>query len=1103
MRKILLQFILFFILFNNKFIYSQFDEIRFEHITKSDGLSQGSVYDVYQDHQGFLWFATQDGLNKYDGYQFKIYRNDSNDSSSISNNWITKITEDKDDNLWISTWGGGLNLLDKSRKKFIHFKKESNENFSLSSNNIQSIILSRDNKIWISTWSGGINILVPKTKEIKYLTHQEKNNNSISENDTYALLEDTDGNIWIGTFKSGLDKLNPKTGEIQHFSYNSKNKNSLSHNYVVTLCEDKNGDIWIGTYGGGLNRWDKKENKIYRYDLPSNLELKQLSQFITKVFIDSKNNLWITTDGAGIYFSPNRKDFYHYYNNPFNSQSLSDNRVWSIFEDRTNIIWIGTFSSGINKYNPQNKRFKLVQKNPTDNNSLIQNFVKSIYVDKDNKVWIGTYGGISVWDREKNIFKNFSNSPYCKNCLSNNRIRSITEDKNGFIWIGTWGGGAIKYDKRSNKFTIFTNDSSNSKSIGDNFVRMIYEDKKGVLWFATERGISKYDKKTNSFFTYKPAPNNPKGLKDNHIIVIFEDSFNNFWLGTEQGLVFFDREKEEFTHYINNPKDSKSISSNRVISINEDSEHNLFIGTYGGGINKFNYIDKSFIAFREKDGLPNDVIYGILVDEQNNLWLSTNKGLSKFYQKENRFENYYIADGLQDNEFNGGAYFKNKEGEMFFGGPNGLNIFDPKDIKTNTNIPPILITNFKVYGEEYNLPEDISVTKEIKLGYKQNYISFEFSALEFSNPNDNEYKYKLEGLEKNWNYSRNRRFANYTNLPPGEYLFRVIGSNNDQVWNTTGASLKIIITPPFYSTFPFKVFLVIVVIGFVILIIQLRVKNIEAQNKKLENLVEKRTQELKENQIQLEKINEEQKKLLAELSKSEIELKELNANKDKIFSIISHDLKSPFNAIIGYTNILNEEMDNLSLEEKKEMVEFINVSAKQYFSLLNNLLHWANFKKDNFELEKEKINLKNIIEENIKLLLPNANGKNICIENNIPAEFDGYGDKNILSSVIQNLISNAIKFTNENGIIKINAREDSSFIIVNVEDNGIGISEDNLQKLFRDDLIFSTRGTKSEKGTGLGLLLVKELVEKNGGTIWVESQINVGTKFSFSIPSAN
>lgn len=1103
MRKVRLQLVLFLILANTKFTYSQFNEIRFEHITKSDGLSQGSVYDIFQDHQGFLWFATQDGLNKYDGYQFKIYRNDSNDSSSISNNWITEIAEDKDNNLWISTWGGGLNLLDKSRKKFVHYEKGTNANFNLNSNNIQSIIFSRDNKIWISTWSGGINILDIKTKKIKYLTHQEKNNNSISENNTYALLEARDGNIWIGTFKSGLDKLNPKTGEIQNFRNDSKNKNSLSHNYVVTLCEDKNGDIWIGTYGGGLNRWDKKENKIYRYDLPANSELKQLNQFITKVFIDSKNNLWITTDGAGIYFSSNRKDFYHYYNNPFDFQSLSDNRVWSIFEDRTNIIWIGTFSGGVNKYNPQNKRFKLVQKNPTDNNSLIQNFVKTIFVDKENKVWIGTYGGISLWDRKKNIFKNFFNSPDCKNCLSNNRIRFITDDKDGFIWIGTWGGGAIKYNKRTNQFTIFKNDSSNNKSIGDNFVRMIYEDKKGVLWFATERGISKYNKNTNSFFTYKPNPNNPKGLKDNHIIVIFEDSFNNFWLGTEEGLVLFDREKEEFTHYINNPKDSKSISSNRVISINEDNEHNLFIGTYGGGLNKFNYADKSFIAFREKDGLPNDVIYGILVDEQNNLWLSTNKGLSKFYQKENRFENYYIADGLQDNEFNGGAYFKNEEGEMFFGGPNGLNIFNPKDIKINSNIPPILITNFKIYGEEYNLPEDISVTKEIKLSYKQNYISFEFSALEFSNPNDNEYKYKLEGLENNWNYSRNRRFANYTNLSPGKYIFRVIGSNNDQVWNTTGASLNIIITPPFYSTFPFKVFLVIVVIGSVILIIQLRVNNIAAQNKKLENLVTKRTQELKENQIQLEKVNEEQKKLLDELSTSEMQLKELNANKDKIFSIISHDLKSPFNAILGYTNILNEEMNNLSLEEKKEMVEFINVSAKQYFSLLNNLLHWANFKKDNFELEKEKINLKNIIEENIKLLLANANEKNIRIEINIPDEFIGYGDKNILSSIIQNLISNAIKFTNQNGLIRVEACKKDSSIIISIQDNGVGIAEENLVKLFRDDSIFSTRGTKNEKGTGLGLLLVKELIEKNGGTIWVESQINVGTKFSFTIPLAN
>ncbi len=731
------------------------------------------------------------------------------------------------------------------------------------------------------------------------------------------------------------------------------------------------------------------------------------------------------------------------------------------------------------------------------------NFIKAIYIDKDNKLLIGTYGGISIWDRKKNNFKNISNTPGCKNCLSNNRVRSIIEDREGLIWIGTWGGGANRYDKRTNQFKVFLNDSTNSKTIGDNFVRMIYQDKKGVLWFATERGISKYDKKTESFFTYHPDYNNPRGLQDNHIIVIYEDNFNNFWLGTEKGLVLFDSEKEEFTTFSNNPKDSTTISSNRIISITEDNNHNLFIGTYGGGLNKFNYNNKTFTALREKDGLPNDVIYGILVDEENNLWLSTNNGLSKYIQKESQFQNYNITDGLQDNEFNGGAYFKSKESEMFFGGPNGLTIFKPNEIKTNSNIPPIVITDFKIYGVNYNLPEDISVTKEIILSHNQNYISFEFAALEFSNAKDNEYKFKLEGFDKNWNYSGNRRFTSYTNLSPGEYTFKVIGSNNDQLWNTVGASLKIKIIPPFYDTFGFKIFLGLFLIGTIFIIFQWRVRSVAKQNIRLEKLVEQRTKELNINKIQLEQINDEQKRLLEDLSNSEIELRELNANKDKIFSIISHDLKSPFNSILGFSNILVDEYYRLPESERLEMLQFINLSSKQYFSLLNNLLQWANFKKDNFEIDSEKIELKKIIIDNMNLLQPNAIDKNIKIEIDISDRCIVFSDKNTLSSVIQNLVSNAIKFTKENGIIKISSCQDNSFAIVNVEDDGIGIEEENLEKLFRDDIIYSTKGTKDEKGTGLGLLLVKELVEKNGGKIWVESKLNVGTKFSFSIPLVN
>ncbi len=829
-------------------IQAQKQNIKFQHLTVNNGLSQSSVYCIFQDNKGFMWFGTEDGLNKYDGYNFKTYRNDPSDPHSISYNYVNQIYQDRNGVIWLGTFGGGLNKYDYDLDQFFHYRSNPSDYQSLSNNFVNVIYEDKSNVLWIGTENGLNQFDASNNQFNRFQIPSPKINNSLNVKIT-AISEDQEGNLWIGTDKSGLIKFNITKKEFIDTPFKNDLTNHLSNSRITTLFKDQFGQLWVGT-NHGIYVFDRDANNfthlITNLDDPNSLSNNE----ITSIYEDNLGELWIGTHSGLNKFDRSQKNFVRFMYDPHDPYSLSNNLVLSIYEDESEIMWIGT-QVGLNKYERNQKQFIHYKNLPNSSNGLSDNFVRAFYQDFSDVLWIATYGGgLNKFTPKDEKFSCFKNKPGNPSSLSNNYVMTICPGKINILWIGTDGGGINKFDTKNEKFTPFRKDPNSSNSLVNDNVRVIYRDKSGIFWIGTEDGLSKFDAKKGSFTNFNMDPNDPYSLSNGFIYSIYEDKEGILWVGSLDGLNKFDSDKNHFVRFISDPEDKYSLSNGEVLSIYESEAGIIWFGTYAG-LNKFNRENKTFSYFLEKDGLANDVIYGILEDAIGNLWISTNKGISRFNPTTMEFKNYDARDGLQSNEFNLGASFKNNQDEMYFGGINGYNTFLPENIKDNSYIPPVLITDLKISNKsilanDSYLNQHISNTKELSLSYNDNFISFEFVALNYTIPEKNKYAYKMDGIDKEWNYVGNRRFANYTNLTPGDYTFNVKGSNNDGSWNQDGASIKITITPPFWQTLWFRSLIIFSVLFLILTIYQLRTRAIKERNKKLEQRVEERTASLQQ-----------------------------------------------------------------------------------------------------------------------------------------------------------------------------------------------------------------------------------------------------------------
>jgi len=810
--------------------HAQADHILFSQLSIEEGLSQSIVSCIAQDRRGFMWFGTEDGLNRFDGYDMKVIRHEPDNPNSLSYNEILCLLEDKDGFLWIGTFNGGLNRYDPATREFRHFRHDPWDPTSLSHDIVRAVHQDRDGRIWVGT-DGGLNLLNPATGAFTRLRHDPQDPASLSHDAVLTILEDGRGALWVGTDGGGLNRLDPSAVGFDHYDVTLDNGVCLGSQSVRALYEDKAGALWVGTDGGGLARIspDRTSHRCYQRDPADPSSLSHNSVYA--VFEDQAGAVWVGTDGGGL----DRLDqatgaFTAFVNDPNDRTSITYNQIRAIYEDRSGVIWVGTYGGGVNRFDGKRKAFKLFKPDPDDANSLSQDIIWSIHEDPDGVLWIGTHGGgLDRLDRATGRYTHYRHDPDNPNSLSHDVVRVVCQDRRGRLWLGTNGGGLCTLDPVTGGFQAYRHDPADPGSLSHDQVRSVYEDHTGQIWVGTNGGgLNRLDPATGRFTRFSHDPADSTSLSNDYVRVILEDSRGLFWLGTQGGgLNRLDRRTGRFTHFNHDARDTSSLGNDFIFSIHEDLDGVLWLGTWGGGLNRFDVLAEDFHHYTTADGLASNAIYGVLQDGTGQLWMSTNHGLSRFDPEKGDFKNYTVSDGLQSNEFNGGSYFASPSGELFFGGIYGFNSFFPQEIRDNPVVPPVEITAFLKMNREFRFNGPIDQLDRIELSHRDFLFSFEFTALDFSAPDKNQYAYKLEGLHTNWiTTSAQKRSATFTTLAPGRYRFRVIGSNNDGVWNEEGASVEIIITPPFTRTWWFRTGAVLLLVAGTALLWRWRMNNV-------------------------------------------------------------------------------------------------------------------------------------------------------------------------------------------------------------------------------------------------------------------------------------
>lgn len=1112
----------FFILINvlfPLFVYSQANEPVFKHIKVEEGLSNTNITCIIQDSEGFIWFGTESGLNKYDGSNFIVY-GENYGTPNFTGSYIFEIIEDSNHNLWIAT-ASGLNYYNRKLGKFISYLPQTGNSNSIKDKTIRCVIEDHNGVAWFGTKSGRLEMYNKSRNSFSVY----KNTKGVLFNPNHKeiadLMEDHLGKIWVlYTSENFIDVITKSRDSVFRIKLTTQDTFPIKQRKII---QDRNHDYWIATLGNGLIKLEQKSKNSYSQKRfvhdPNNPKSLPGNEILT-VREDIDSGIWLGIENIGLcLFEPKNTIFKLYKHDLANPFSISHPSVWSVFQDNKKGLWVGTFSTGINYFNGTPKTFKLEQNNLLDENSLSTNIVSSFFVDHSGFLWIGTTGGgLNKYDFKSKKYKCYNTS---NSGISSNAIKAIHEDKKQNIWIATWGGGITVFNPKKNSFKTYNNQNSNLN--GNNFSTFAI-DKKGVMWAGSywgNDGICYYDEEADDFHCYTTKNS---GLLDNTIYKILPGSDGNLWIATHGGLNKFDPISKVFKSYKHNPNNSNTISHPNVHSIIESHDSLLWMVT-AEGLNSFNPKTEVFKHYYKSNAkLPDNNLFGIEEDQLGNLWISLGRGvLVKFNPKTNKYINYNASDGLQSGDFIKNSSYKSADGTIYFGGTNGFNSLKPNKIKDNLFVPKLYFTKLKIFNKVIepgtkNSPlefSDINSLDTLVLSYEHSVFALEFSAINYTFPDNTKFAYKLEGFEKDWNYIDNQKSATYTNLEPGTYTFRLKAPYHNGVANEQGKSLTIIITPPYYKTWWFRVLIVLGLIGLIIGFVYIKVHGIKKTNKILEEKVRLRTEEinaqkdllslqsdklletntiLKDRQVQILEQSEEL------ISQRDV-LAEVNAVKDKLFSIIAHDLRGPFGTIRGFAELLKEDYHTLDEETRIMMINSIDSSSIKIFELLEQLLEWSRGQSGKISLTPKIQNIIAIIQKNIDIASDQANSKKITIkllnkEQNINAFFDYHS----INLITRNLLSNAIKFTPLGGLIEINVVVSADKVIVSFKDTGVGIEKENLDKLFKDNNHFSTYGTQNESGTGLGLDICKDFVKENGGKIWVESMIGIGSTFSFSLP---
>lgn len=843
--------------------------IRFDQISLEEGLSQSVVNAILQDRKGFLWVGTDDGLNRYDGYSFTVFKPDTDDPTSLSDRSITAIVEDPNGNLWIGTRQGGLNRYDPLTGIFTPYLHNDADKNTVASNLVYSLWADSAG-LWIGT-DNGLDYLEYETgKFTHYFVPEDMppTARSLSSNIIRALFMDSKGQLWIGTGGGGLNVLNPLSKSFKVYKTDKTNPGSLSGNRVLSITEDRDGHIWVGTTSG-LNQFNPARNIFRRFENSRYKEFSIAGNSVFALHIDQSGGLWVGTNKGLDRYDPATSKFIHHQSQPGISLSLSNNLVQSIHEDRSGVLWIGTYGGGLNKYNRQQDRFAYYRHNPNDDNSLNSNFILAILAQKTGTVWIGTFdNGLNRFEPGVEKFTHFESNPSIPASLSDNSINALFEDSDGTLWVGT-GRALDRFDPVTSRFTHFQPYPGGETETPLFFVTSIYEDSNKRFWVGTNTGLMRFNRKTGVFSEFELGD----GEEDNtlNITAIIEDPNGDLWVGTfDDGLKRIDSLTGSVVHFRSDPGRRTSLSNNAILCLYIDDYGALWVGTHGGGLDRLDIETGIFSHFTENEGLPNNVIYGILEDDGGSFWLSTNFGLSRFDPLALTFRNFTASDGLQSNEFNQDAYAKDADGTMYFGGINGLNIFQPREIRDNPFPPNVTLTAVTLDGEPFVDGGTPEYMDRIVLQWPHDSFEFEFSAFAFEQPAKNRYSYMLEGFDSNWIDIGSQRNGRYTNLPGGTYALRLRGSNSDGVWSEASNAIEVVVVPPFWETWWFGG-LTVIAFGFLVAgALRWRVKRVESRNLELERVVKLRTADLENRNSEIEALYLADEKIIRSVTLNQI-----------------------------------------------------------------------------------------------------------------------------------------------------------------------------------------------------------------------------------------
>jgi len=876
-----------FCFFHLQFIVNaQYENMSFEHLTLKDGLSQVTINGMIQDSHGFIWFATQDGLNRYDGVENKVYRPVFEDpETTIAGAFINYIFEDSNHDIWAATFSG-LSRYDRDEDRFYNYYHNPDDTNSISNNVVVFVQSDSYNNIWVVTLGGIDKLILPNEKQDSLkVVHFSNNQPSISNlQNISGWTKDKNGNIWMSSRQNGLFRLSKKEQKKEfptpeQFTYQAEIENSLPSNNLIALTSDTQGNIWIYS--------DQVFTKVITEGEKVSFINHQISGKIPRninslsFFIDDSGNAMCGINNLGLFvYNLKKKKLYNYKNETYNPRSLINNNITTILKDNSGVLWLGT-SNGISKYNPDKNKFRHFEPQPNNPDWLRDPFVFSLCVDKNGEYWAGTNGGngIYVYNPIEKKFRNITSKPGDKNSLQGNSIYSIFKDSEQNLWIGT-NNGLSKYNYSINSFKNYQNIPGDKNSLPNNFVRCITEDKDKNLWIGTPQGLTTFNKETGKFQTWQfDDGSNIQNLRF--------DRKGDLWIGTFLGglrkMVIDADSQVKFIKYQANINDSTSISNDQISGILEDYEGNIWIPTYGGGINKLDPLTNTFSLYTTKDGLPGNNFYGLLEDNNSNIWFSSSAGLTMYDIKNKTFTNYDINDGLQSNEFNGGAHHKDENGLLYFGGVNGFNVFNPDDIHTNSIAPKIAFTDFKIQnktvrpGKSSPLKKSIQTTEQIVLSHAHRDLRFEFAALHYVSPHQNQYAYMMEGYDEDWIDLGTQNYISFKNFPHGEYVLRVKAANCDGVWNEEGISLKVIINPPFWVSWWFRIMVILLLVSCIWGYIKIRERNLRKEKEKLKEIVELRTLEIKNKNEELSQQNEEIKTINNSLGEQKVLVDERNA----------------------------------------------------------------------------------------------------------------------------------------------------------------------------------------------------------------------------------